>query len=77
MAVLMFALSATAVSLIFTAGLGLAVVGLLFCDAPGATPAQCVFSAAAAGVTHTAPVLLPVAGVALLLGGAFRHWSRR
>jgi hypothetical protein len=77
LATLMFAIGATAFSLILTAGFGLAAVAFLFCDAPGSTPLQCMLSGATAGVTHTAPLLLPVAGVALLLGGALRHWSRR
>jgi hypothetical protein len=76
LAVLMFVLGATAVGLVFTAGLGLGIVGLLFCDAPGSTTMDCVLSGAEAGVIHTAPYLLPVAGVALLLGLGFHRLSR-
>lgn len=76
LAVLMLVLGASAVGLMITAGVGLGVVGVLFCDAPGSTTMDCVLSGAIAGVTHSARYLLPVAAVALLLGGAFRYWSR-
>ena len=76
LAVLMFVLAASAVGLIVAAGVGLAIFGLLFCDAPGATIGECVLSAGVAGVARTAPYLLPVAGVALLLGIGFHRMSR-
>jgi hypothetical protein len=76
-AIVVIALGAIALSFVLMATLGLAAVGVLFCDAPGSTTTDCVLGGARAGFGLAAPRLLPV-GVALIaLGAVLRLLSGR
>ena len=75
--VIFIALGATALSLVVAAVVGLAGVAVVFCDAPGLTPADCLLAGARGGFEVTAPRVLPVGLGFIALGALLRYLSGR
>jgi hypothetical protein len=75
--VIFIVLGATALSLVVTAVVGLAGVAVVFCDAPGLTPADCLLGGARGGFEMTAPRFLPVGLGCIAFGALLSYLSGR
>ncbi len=75
--VVLIVLGGTVLGLVVTAAVGLAGVSVLFCDAPGMTPAGCLLAGARGGLELAGPLVLPVALGLIGLGTLLRYLSGR
>jgi hypothetical protein len=75
--VIFIVLGATALSLVVSAVLGLAAVAVVFCDAPGLTPVDCLLAGARSALVVMAPHVLPVGLGFTALGTLLRYLSGR
>jgi hypothetical protein len=71
--VIFIVLGASVLSLVATAVVGMAGVAVVFCDAPGLTPGDCLLAGARGGFEMTAPRLLPL-GLGFVAFGMLLHY---